>query len=291
MPPDRYRGLDLSRPDSTSPEELERFHGYGDQPGGRPLASFELWAAERPDVLKRSFLFSREVHASESFTCTLPYLNLYAIGGWVEGVRYQFKLLAPGTFVSATGFSRAALVETLAVSFYLAPTWGTVAVADCVRECLAAHRDPDEDAPSPWPQGWAVAPDELRAGLDYSTPDLTKADLEALTEWYLRICGEVPKAIELYAKHRPALLKADRHRWENLVRTGLPNQMFAYLFVHYEAWRGNAPALRDALLLGRGLGMSREQAVDAIFYGGAFFGAAGTLAATAETIEAVLGDW
>jgi hypothetical protein len=291
MPADRYRGLDLSRPDSTSREEVEEFRGFGDQPGGRPLASYELWAEERPDVLKRSLRFGREVHASESFTCTLPYLNLYAIGGWEEGVRYQFGLLRPGTFVSDAGFARAALVETLAVAFYLAPTWGTVIVADAVRECLAAHPDPAPGAPSPWPEGWAVAPEELRAGLDYSTPELTAADLAALRGWYLRVCGEVPKAIDLYAEHRPTLLKADRHRWENIVREGLPNQMFAYLFIHYEAWRGNAAGLRDALLLGRGLGMTKAQALDAIFYGGVFFGAAGTLAAGAETVDEILVGW
>ena len=89
------------------------------------------------------------------------------------------------------------------------------------------------------PEGWAVAPDELKAGLDYSTPELTDADLRALREWYERVLGEVPKSIELYAKYRPQLLKAERNRWENIVRTGLPNQMLAYLMIHYEVWRGN----------------------------------------------------
>ena len=288
---DVYRGLDLARPDSTSERELEEFLGFGDQPGGRPLASFEFWARERPDVLKRSFAFTREVHAAESFTSTLPYLNLYAIGGWAEGVRYQFKLLAPGTFVSDVGFSRAAIVETLAVSFYLAPTWGTVEVAEAVRECLAAHPEPAAGSPSPLPPGWRAEPELLKAGLDSSTPDLTAADLRALNEWYQRVCGEAPAWLPLYAKYRPTLLKADRNRWENIVREGLPNQMFAYLFVHYEAWRGNLAALREALLLGRGLGMSREQAVDAIFYGGAFFGAAGTLAPIAEAVGELLESW
>ena len=286
-----YRGMNISEPDSTTEEELEEFFGFADQPGGRPLASYELWANLRPDVLKRNLAFFREIHESEAFKCSLPYLNIYAVGGWAEGVRYQFELCQPGTFMSGSGYSRDAMIETLAVSFYLAPTWGTVLVADCIRDCLANHREPDPGAPPPFPEDWKVAPDELKAGLDYSTPELTKADWNALADWYTRVCGEVPASIKVYAKYRPSLLKAERNRWENIVRTGLPNQMFAYLLIHYEIWRGNVTGTREALLLARGLGMSKEHAVDALWYGGSFFGATGTIGAVAEPIDEILDRW
>jgi hypothetical protein len=231
------------------------------------------------------------IHETETFSCPLPYMNLYAVGGWPEGVQYIMNICQPSTFLSTVGYSRDAVLETLAVSFYLAPTWGTVITADCVRESLAEYREPEPGSPSPFPEGWVVAPDELKAGLDYSTPDLTKADLDALTDWYLRVCGEVPATIKLYARYRPNLLKAERNRWENIVRTGLPNQMFAYLFIHYEVWRGNVAGTRDALLLARGLGMSKQHAVDAVWYGGSFLGGPGTIAAVAEPIEEVLELW
>jgi hypothetical protein len=286
-----YRGMNVSEPDVTTPEELQAFFAFSDQPTGRPLASYELWADLRPDVLKRLLGYVHEIHESETFSCPLPYLNVYTVGGWPEGVRYILNICQPGTFLSGPGYSKDAVIETFAVAFYLAPSWGSVLVADAIREGLAGYREPPPDAPSPFPDGWAVAPDELKAGLDYSTPDLTKADLTALREWYLRVCGEVPASIELYAKHRPRLLKAERNRWENILRTGLPNQMLAYLLIHHEVWRGNVAGTRDALLLARGLGMAKQHAVDAIWYGGAFLGGTGTIAAVAKPIEEVLEAW
>jgi hypothetical protein len=201
------------------------------------------------------------------------------------------KLCEPGTFMSGPGYSIDAILETLAVSFYLAPTWGTVETAQAVRDGLAEYRQPEPGAPSPFPEDWKVAPEELKAGLDYSTPELTKADLDALTNWYTRVCGEVPASIQLYTEYRPNLLKADRNRWEHLVRKGLPNQMFAYLLLHYEVWRGNVAGTRDALLLARGLGMSKQHAVDAIWYGGSFFGATATIAAVAAPVKEILDSW
>jgi len=67
--------------------------------------------------------------------------------------------------------------------------------------------------------------------------------------------------------------------------------MFAYLLLYHEVWRGNVAGTRDALLLARGLGLEKQYAVDAIFYGGAFLGGTGTLAAVAEPIEEVLDQW
>jgi len=286
-----YRGMNVSEPDVTTPEEIEAFFAFDDQPTGRPLASYALWADLRPDVLKRLLNYVHFIHESESWSCPLPYLNIYAVGGWPEGVRYIMGICQPSTFLSGPGYSRDAVVETLALSFYLAPSWGTVIVADAVREGLAEYREPEPGAPSPWPDGWAVAPDELKAGLDYSTPDLTKDDVRVLREWYLRVPGEVPKSIELYVRYRPQLLKAERNRWENIVRTGLPNQMFAYLLIHHEVWRGRAAGTREALLLARGLGMSKEHATDAVWYGGSFLGGTATISEVADTVEEVLDAW
>jgi hypothetical protein len=283
--------MNVSEPDVTTSEELEQFFAFSDQPTGRPLESYALWADLRPDVLKRLLGYVHQIHESESWSCPLPYMNIYAVGGWPEGVQYIMSICQPSTFLTGTGYSKDAVLETLALSFYLAPTWGTVITADRVRQALADYREPPPGSPSPFPEGWTVAPEALKAGLDYSTADLTKDDLTALREWYLRVCGEVPETIELYAKYRPNLLKAERNRWENLVRTGLPNQMLAYLLIHYEVWRGNVAGTRNALLLARGLGMAKQHAVDAVFYGGSFLGGTGTIAAVAEPMQEVLESW
>jgi hypothetical protein len=283
--------MNVSEPEVTTPEELEAFFGFTDQPTGRPLESYALWAELRPDVLKRLLNFVHHIHDSESWSCPLPYLNIYAVGGWPEGVRYIMRICQPSTFLTGPGYSKDAVIETLALSFYLAPTWGTVITADAVRDGLAAYREPEPGAPSPFPDGWRVAPEELKAGLDYSTPELTAADLRALRDWYERVLGEVPKSIELYAKYRPQLLKADRNRWENIVRRGLPNQMLAYLHIHHEVWRGSAEGTREALLLARGLGMAKNHAVDAIYYSGSFLGGTATTSRIADTVDETLDAW
>ena len=77
-----------------------------------------------------------------------------------------------------------------------------------------------------------------------------------------------------------------------MLRTSIgTNQMLAYLHIHYEVWRGNVAGTRDALRLARGLGMSKQHAVDAIFYGGSFLGGPATIAAVAEPINEVLETW
>ena len=286
-----YRGMNVSEPDVTTPEELEAFFSYSDQPTGRPLASYALWADLRPDVLKRLLNYVHQIHATESWSCPLPYMNVYAVGGWPEGVRYIMRICQPNTFLGGPGYPKAAVIETLALSFYYAPSWGTVVTADAVREGLAEYVEPEPGSPSPWPEDWAIAPDDLKAGLDYSTPDLTDADLRALREWHERVLGEVPKTIELYAKYRPALLKAERNRWEKIVQSGLPNQALAYLMIHYEVFHGRKAGTREALLLGRGLGMKKQHAVDAVFYGGSFIGGVATISGVADIVEEVLDVW
>jgi len=286
-----YRGMNVSDPEETTPEELEAFFAFGDQPTGRPLESYQFWAEMRPDVLKRLLAFVHQIHDSESFSCPLPYLNIYAVGGWADGAKYILDICQPATFLSGPGYTRDAVLETLAVSFYLAPTWGTVQVAKTLREALINYREPDPEAPSPYPEGWKIEPEALKAGLDYSTPDLTKSDVDAVTAWYLRVYGEVPAGIKMYMKYRPTLYKTERARWENIVRKGLPNQMFAYLLIHHEVWQRNTAGVREALLLARGLGMSKEHAVDAVYYGGSFLGGTATTAAVAGTVEEVLDAW
>jgi hypothetical protein len=286
-----YRGLNVSMPDVTTPDELETFSEFDDQPTGRPLASYALWADLRPDVLKRLLHLVYQIHASESWSCPLPYLTIYTAGGWPEGIRYIMKLCEPGSFLSGPGYSRDAVIETLALGFYYAPTWGSVLTAQAVREGLAEYPDPEPGAPSLFPDSWKVAPEELRAGLDYSTPDLTASDLRALRDWYMRVLGEVPRSVDLYAKYRPALLKSERNRWENIVRKGLPNQMLAFLMIQHEVWRGRPAGVREGLLLARGLGMARELAADAVWYGGAFMGGLATMSTAAEAVEEILDAW
>ena len=69
-------------------------------------------------MLKRLLNFVHQIHDSESWSCPLPYLNIYAVGGWPEGVRYIMRICQPSTFLTGPGYSKDAVVETLALSFY-----------------------------------------------------------------------------------------------------------------------------------------------------------------------------
>ncbi|MCR6030084.1 hypothetical protein GGQ22_01330 [Nocardioides sp. zg-579] len=286
-----YRGLNVSAFDATDPAEIEEFLAFGDQPGGGPVPSYEMWAKLRPDVLKRLLNYVHHIHKADAFETPLPYVNIYATGGWADGVRNIIRICEPSTFLSGTGYTKAAVTETLALSFYLSPTWNTAITAKAAQEALATYREPAPDAPSPYPEGWSIDPAALKAGLDYDDPDLTKADVAALKTWYEQVCGEIPPWIDLYAKYRPTLLKSGRNRWENIVREGLPNQMFAFLLIHYAVFTNNVADIRESLLLARGLGMAKEHAVDAVFYGGSFFGGMNKLGNVAETVEEVLDVW
>jgi hypothetical protein len=60
------------------------------------------------------------------------------------------------------------------------------------------------------------------------------------------------------------LLKAYRDRYEHAIRDSLPQQMLPYLLLHGNTVRGFRDGIRENVLLGRALGMTREQLLDAI---------------------------
>jgi hypothetical protein len=74
----------------------------------------------------------------------------------------------------------------------------------------------------------------------------------------------VPRYASLLAEHRPGLLKAYRDRYEHAIRDALPKQMLPYLLLSYNVVRGFRDGIREHVLLGRAVGMTREQLLDAI---------------------------
>ena len=98
-----YRGMNVSAPEVTTQAELDAFFGFADQPTGRPLESYALWAELRPDMLKRLLNHVHWIHESESWSCPLAYMNLYAVGGWEWGVKYIMSICQPSTFLTGAG--------------------------------------------------------------------------------------------------------------------------------------------------------------------------------------------
>jgi hypothetical protein len=100
--------------------------------------------------------------------------------------------------------------------------------------------------------------------MDFSRPEATKADLDALEDWYVATIGEVPRHARFLRRNRPDLLKAHRNRYENAISESLPKQMLPYLLLHYDIYRGFADGIRENLLLARAFGLTKGQVLDAI---------------------------
>lgn len=255
-------GLDVSRPDVTTPEEIEAYRAeyLGSNKG--LLDSFEFWLEFRPDVLKRHKArtrhFSSLTEPRHHLVGLLGAIHQYTIMGFREGVAYEIRL------AQTNGALRTDILDTLSVAFIHSGHRGMYAAA-AYKDFLRDYVDPEvEDRfPGNWTYDYAV----LDSGMDYSTRDVTADDMAALTSWYQRTLGEVPRYAQFLVDHRPGLLKAYRDRYEHAIRDSLPVQMLPFLILNYNVVRGFAEGIRENVLLGRALGMTREQLLDAISYG------------------------
>jgi hypothetical protein len=269
-------GLDLSKPDVTTPEEWESFCEGMRATVGYVLPTAELFGEFRPDVWKRFAAQSRATEPAGSFGSHLRYLHYYAIIGHVSGVLYQIRLVQHG------GHTREEVVETLALAILHSPNYG---LHDGGHEIVEALRNYEARAEVfVWPDGWAADPEAFRSGLDFTAATMLPGELELLEEWHRSVAGEVPRYVRFLGQHRPDLLKAYRNRLENTLRV-LPKQMMPFLLLHFETIRGHEEGIREAALLGRGFGMTKTQALDAVSSAMNYAGHAGI-----STVDRAAGD-
>jgi hypothetical protein len=113
-------------------------------------------------------------------------------------------------------------------------------------------------ARSPFPPEWDYDTSHFKAGLDTSTLEFTAQDRARLDDWYMNNGGEVPKWVKFMAKHRPEFLKAARLRWEGVCRGALPRQAMPFMMIYQSVFNSNADGLREAVLLGKAWGLTRE---------------------------------
>lgn len=275
--PRSFRGLNLLQPEVMTDEEWQRHLALDAQPSGRPLPSYEVWhTIGRPDVYKRWMNEVYHLHNSESFGFS-AYLQYYLIEGWEDG----FKYILQGC---EKKYSKDTVIEMLAAAYLHTPTMGMYILAPAVEDALNRYRGPDN--PVPWPSNWSVDPKALESGLDFSVPNLSDEEKRLLTDWYLRVTGEVPGFVRFLSEYRPQVLKAWRGRLENVIKKALPTQALAYLLLHFEALRLNQYGIKDYVLLARGLGMTKIQVIDCLTYGTAVFGGGGGF----SVIDAAAGD-
>src|SRR5207244_7674211 len=114
-----------------------------------------------------------------------------------------------------------------------------------------------------FPDGWAADAAAFKAGLDFSTREMTPADLAALTVWYEGTIGFVPDSIRFGLKHNPQFVKVNRAKWEVAIKT-LPKQVAPYLMLRHHTITGSRDGLREAALMGKAWGMTPHWIVQAI---------------------------
>lgn len=255
-------GLDVTQPDVTTAEEIEAYRAEYTGSNKGLLDSFEFWLEFRPDVLKRHKArtrhFSSMTEPRHPLVGLLGAIHQYTVSGFREGIAYEIRL------AQTNGALRTDILDTLSVAFIHSGHRGMYAAA-AYKDYLRDYVDPD--APDRFPVNWTFIPGLFDSGMDYTTRDATAEDMDKLMSWYQRTLGEIPRYAQFLAEHRPGLLKAYRDRYEHAIRDSLPAQMLPWLMLNYNVVRGFGEGIRENVLLGRALGMSREQLLDAICYG------------------------
>ncbi|HET6509004.1 MAG TPA: hypothetical protein VFG42_19580 [Baekduia sp.] len=253
-------GLDVSNPDVTTPAEIAAFHAEYERTKKGRLDSFEFWIEFRPDVLKRHKARSRHFFGDEAVGFPLPVqllaIHQYAIEAFHGGIGYEIRL------ARSNGAQRTDILDALSVAFIHSGHAGMYAARSAAAQALRDYEDPP--LCDRFPPGWEVDPRAFDSGMDYARRDATPKDMAALMGWYERTLGEVPRSAQLLARHRPGLLKAYRNRYEHAIRDTLPKQMLPYLLINHNVVRGHADGIREHVLLGRAMGLTTEQMLDAV---------------------------
>ena len=257
-------GLDVSRPDEMTAAEIEAYRSEYTGSNKGLLDSFEFWLEFRPDVLKRHKArtrhFSSTKEPSHPLVGLLGAIHQYTISAFREGIAYEIRL------AQTNGATRTDILDTLSVAFIHSGHRGMYAAADYAGY-LREYVDPQPSSVPRFPDGWSFDPGAFDSGMDYGSRDATTEDMDRLHDWYVRTLGEVPRYVGFLAAHRPGLLKAYRDRYEHAIRDSLPKQMLPWVLLNYNVVRGSHEGIRENVLLGRALGVTREQLLDAICFG------------------------
>jgi hypothetical protein len=252
-------GLDVTNPDVTTPEEIAAYRAEYLGTNKGLLDSFEFWLEFRPDVLKRHKARTRHFRTAEGTDYPLPTLlaalHQYAIEAFREGVGYELRL------AQTLGATKTDVIDVLSVAWIHSGHPGMYAAA-AYSDFLREYADPKTG--EHFPPEWSFDARAFDSGMDYSTREATEEDMRRLRDWYERTLGEVPRYVDFLARHRPGLLKAYRDRYEHAIRDSLPKQMLPFLLLHANVVRGFREGIRENVLLGKALGLTREQLLDAI---------------------------
>jgi hypothetical protein len=180
---------------------------------------------------------------------SFQHLPMYILYGWETGIYNEFRHL------QSRGLSKAQLMELVMYAQLQAGIRGLQLVYNAVGKHLPDWRDGPGEVPLP--EGWAADPDAFKAGLDFSSRELTEQDRHAITNWFRGTIGYVPDSVVFAMTYHPEFYKWYRARWE-IIFQKLPKQTAPYVMIRQHMLTGNQAALREAVLLGKAWGITRE---------------------------------
>jgi hypothetical protein len=180
---------------------------------------------------------------------SFQHLPMYILYGWETGIYNEFRHL------QSRGLTKAMLMELVMFAQLQAGIRGLQLVNNAVGKYLPDWRDGPGEVPLP--AGWAADPDAFKAGLDLSVRALTDADRAHVTAWYEQTIGTVPNSVRFAMTYHPEFYKWHRARWEVIFQK-LPKQTAPFVMIRQHLLTNNRDALREAVLLGKAWGITRE---------------------------------
>jgi hypothetical protein len=280
----QYTAPDVTQIDGFGPEALHEFvevrraHGLNvDRGWGLMYQSTadSIMLDHRPDYARyfyeglRTFRTRLEETGAETsnpvqLTITsFQHLPMYILYGWETGIYNEFRHL------QSRGLSKAQLMELVAFAQMQAGMRGLQHVYNAVGKHLPDWQDGPGEVPLP--DGWAADPSAFKCGLDLSVRALTAEDRQRVTAWYERAIGYVPDSVAFAIRHHPEFYKWHRARWE-IIFQKLPKQTAPYVMIRQHMLTGNNEALREAVLLGKAWGITREWLVHGFIVTGYYTG-------------------
>lgn len=265
-----FNAPDLAQVDGFSTEaqqqfvEARRAHGLNvDRAWGLMYQSTadSIMLDHRPDYARlfyeglRAFRTRLEESGTEAenavqLTITsFQHLPMYILYGWETGIYNEFRHL------QSRGLSKAELMELVMFARLQSGIRGLQLVSNAVARYLPDWRDGPGNVPLP--EGWSADPDAFKAGLDLSVRHLTEADRRAIKTWYEQTIGYVPNSVSFAMKYNPEFYKWYRAAWE-IIFQKLPKQTMPFVMIRQHMLTGNTEALREAVLLGKAWGITRE---------------------------------
>jgi hypothetical protein len=195
---------------------------------------------------------------------------MYILYGWETGVYNEFR------HFQSRGFTKAQIMELVMWANLNSGIRGLQVTYNGIGKFLPDFSDGSGEVP--WPKGWAPDPDAFKAGLDLSVREMTATDRQNITNWWERNIGYTPNSVLFAMKYHPEFYKWHRARWE-IIFQKLPKQSMPYIMLRQHMLTGFRDALKEAALLGKSWGITKEWMVHGLTVSAYYTGFEGLYAA------------